>query len=80
MFRINRNSKQKQKSFNILAEADTDAIRHEDFEGEDHLVVPIVALIEGVIQGANATAPELALAEVFGVDVQLLLIIQKFEV
>lgn len=52
--------------FNILATADTDAIRHEDFEGEDHLVVPIVALIEGVIQGANASTPELALAEVFG--------------
>lgn len=61
-------SKQKitEKSFNILATADTDAIRHEEFEGEDHLVVPIVALIEGVIQGANASAPELALAEVFG--------------
>lgn len=55
-----------EKSFNILAEVDTDAIRHEDFEGEDHLVVPLIALVEGVLRGANAATPELALAEVFG--------------
>ena len=35
--------------FAILAEADTDAIRHEDFNGVDHLVVPVIALVEGVL-------------------------------
>lgn len=48
------------------ATADIDAIRHEDFNGVDHLVVPIVALVEGVLHPSNASAPELALASEFG--------------
>lgn len=54
----------------VLATADTDAIRHEDFEGVDHLVVPIVALVEGVIHPSNSEKPELALASEFGIHPQ----------
>lgn len=45
----------------------TGAVRTEQFEGRDHLVVPIVALVEGVIQAMNAPAPELVLADQFSV-------------
>jgi len=38
----------------------------ETFQGREHLVVPIIALVEGVIQGANAEHAELALASEFG--------------
>jgi hypothetical protein len=54
------------QTFNINAEADVSAIRHETFDGVEHLIVPIIALVEGVIQASNAATPELALAEVFG--------------
>ena len=50
----------------IQATADTDAIRHETLAGDDHLVVPIVALVEGVLFPSNAPFPELALASEFG--------------
>jgi len=49
----------------ILAEADTKAIRKETFMGQEHLVVPVVALVEGVVHPANSTKPELALASEF---------------
>jgi len=51
--------------FTVNATADTSAIRTEQFNDRDHLVVPVVALVEGVIQASNAPAPELALAEEF---------------
>lgn len=38
-------------------------MREEVWEGKDYLVVPIVALVEGVIQGALADKPELVRAE-----------------
>jgi Uncharacterized protein conserved in bacteria (DUF2213) len=38
-------------------------LRTEVFEGVDHLVVPVVALMEGVIFPVNAESPELVLAE-----------------
>ncbi len=41
-------------------------IRTEMLFGREHLVVPIVALVEGVLQGENAAVPELALADEFG--------------
>lgn len=41
-------------------------VRTESFQGKDYLVVPVVALIEGVIQGMAAEGPELALADEFG--------------
>lgn len=44
--------------------------RTETFEGREHLVIPVVALVEGVIQAANAEEPELALAEEFGKHVE----------
>jgi len=40
--------------------------RKETFLGKDYIVVPVVALVEGVIQGMMAAGPELALAEEFG--------------
>lgn len=41
-------------------------IRTEDFDGIEHTVIPVVAMIEGVHQAANAPNPELALASEFG--------------
>lgn len=45
--------------------ASPQAIRTEVFDNQEHIVVPIVALVEGVIQGATSPFPELALAEEF---------------
>ncbi len=50
----------------LTAEADTTNIREETFMDEEHIVVPVIALIEGVIEASNATGgPELALASEF---------------
>jgi hypothetical protein len=49
----------------ILAEADTEAIRTDTFMGQDHLVVPVVALVEGVVRPSNSPIAELALASEF---------------
>lgn len=35
------------------------------FEGAEHIVVPVVALVEGVLHASNSPAPELVLAEEF---------------
>jgi len=43
-----------------------DNVRRENFQGVEHLVVPIIALVEGVIHSGNAPYPELALSEEFG--------------
>jgi len=40
-------------------------LRTAQFEGRKHLVVPVVALVEGVIHAANSETPELVLAEEF---------------
>ncbi len=53
-------------AFAVLATADTEAIRNETFNGSDHLVIPVVALVEGVLQPGNSAVPELALASEFG--------------
>lgn len=37
-----------------------------EFEGKTYKSYPCVALVQGVLQGSNADAPELALAEAFG--------------
>jgi hypothetical protein len=42
------------------------SFRTEKFGGRDYMVVPVVALVEGVIQGVTAEYPELALASEFG--------------
>jgi len=42
------------------------AIRKDTFKGASYLVVPVVAIIEGVLQGMNAPDPEFAPAAEFG--------------
>lgn len=42
------------------------SFRTEKFGGRDYMVVPVVALVEGVIHGVTAEYPELALASEFG--------------
>lgn len=37
--------------------------RRETYQGRDVLVVPVVAMVEGVVQGVNVAVPELCLAE-----------------
>lgn len=46
--------------------ADSEEIRTETLNGVDHLVIPVVALVEGVLHPSNAPRPELALASEFG--------------
>lgn len=41
-------------------------IRTEMWGGKEYLVAPVVALVEGVLQGINSPVPELALAAEFG--------------
>lgn len=43
----------------------TDRIRHETLHDIDHLVAPVVAMVEGVHHASNSETPELALAEEF---------------
>jgi len=50
----------------ILATPDVSAIRTAELYGQEHTVIPCIALCEGVLWPANAPAPELALAEEFG--------------
>ncbi len=49
----------------LTVKADTAAIRHEELAGVDHLVVPVVVLVEGVLHPLNSQMPELALADEF---------------
>lgn len=56
-----------QQSVSIRAHKDETAdIRTETYMGREYVVVPVVALVEGVLQGMNAEVPELALSEEFG--------------
>lgn len=57
----------KQELRSLILRTATGDHRTEKFEGRDHLVVPVVALVEGVIQAMNAKKPELVLAEKFSV-------------
>lgn len=55
------------QSISFRAQADADAeIRTATLYGREYTVVPVVALVEGVLQGMNAETPELALASEFG--------------
>lgn len=47
-------------------QADLAAIRTETFGGKEYTVVPVVAIVEGVLHGANAATPEFAPAAAFG--------------
>jgi len=44
--------------------------RTANYDGVDHYVVPVIALVEGVIHAVNAPSPELVLAEEFANGVQ----------
>ncbi len=50
----------------VLATPDVASIRTAEFRGQEHTVIPVVALVEGVLWAANSPRPELALAEEFG--------------
>lgn len=50
----------------IQATPDTAGIRTAELFNIEHTVIPIVALVEGVLWPANAPGPELALADEFG--------------
>lgn len=45
----------------------TGTIRRETWEGREHLVVPVVALVEGAVRAMNAKGYEMVRAEKFGV-------------
>ncbi len=53
-------------SVSVLASADVSAIKTASLAGKEYTVVPIIALLEGVWQGALADGGELALASEFG--------------
>ncbi|MEB3089954.1 hypothetical protein, partial [Parvimonas sp. M20] len=46
--------------------ADVASVRTEEFRGKTYTVVPVIAVVEGVLQGVNSDAPELAVASEFG--------------
>lgn len=49
-----------------VASADVKSIRQDTFNGRNYTVLPVVAIVETVVHGANSAAPELALASEFG--------------
>ena len=49
----------------LSASADSSKVRYETFMGRDYTVVPVIALVEGVLQASNSPVPELALASEF---------------
>ena len=61
-----KKEKKKVKSNMITFKAETGKSRKEKFNGIEHLVIPVVALVEGVLHSANSEQPELALASEFG--------------
>lgn len=50
----------------VLAKAEVENIRYEELQGVEHMIVPIVALKEGVIHPGNVAKPEFAPATAFG--------------
>lgn len=65
--RVNRNTGA--QSVLTLATGEVAAsseVRTETMLGREYTVVPVVAIVEGVLQGANAKTPEFAAAEEFG--------------
>ena len=55
-----------QETFYVQSEVVTNSLRTATMGGEEYIVVPVIALVEGVLHSANAENPELALAEEFG--------------
>lgn len=54
----------------INVKAEPGLIRNETFQEQDHLVIPMVGLVEGVMTSANSSTPSLVLAEEFGKHVE----------
>jgi hypothetical protein len=50
----------------MVGSSDASLIRTETLAGREYTVVPCIALVEGVLQGANSTEPEFAAAAEFG--------------
>ena len=50
----------------IKAQTSSELAREETFMGIDYIVVPVIAMVEGVRFGANQTEPELGLSADFG--------------
>ena len=48
-----------------LMKAATETVRQETFQGRDFTVVPVIAIVEGVLQAANSPQPELVRASEF---------------
>lgn len=48
-----------------LMRAATETVRQETFQGRDFTVVPVIAIVEGVLQAANSPQPELVRASEF---------------
>lgn len=55
-----------QRAIAYSVQAQTDMIRYEKLQGEEYMVVPIVALVEGILTPGNSSLKELALASEFG--------------
>lgn len=68
VFRVNKEHQDELGAVLTLAtgEAATSEVRIENWNGKDYTVVPVVAIVEGVLQGANAKGPEFAAADEFG--------------
>src|SRR5690348_7848190 len=49
----------------MVGSSDTGDIRTETLQGREFTVVPVIALVEGVLEGANSTEPEFAPFEQF---------------
>jgi len=52
----------KEGMFSLKALADTNAIRRETLNEKSHIVIPVIALVEGVFQAGNIPFPELMTA------------------
>lgn len=55
-----------QRAIAYSVQAQTDLIRYEKLQGQEYMVVPIVALVEGILTPGNSSLKELALASEFG--------------
>jgi hypothetical protein len=54
----------------VLAKGESGLTREATLQGRQYLVLPVVAIVQGVLQGANSTAPEFASAAEFGANIQ----------
>lgn len=54
----------------VQATSESGLTREETLQGRNYLVLPVVALVQGVLQGANSSGPEYAPASEFGRNIQ----------